>query len=168
MAVETKTEATPKKTAKEIQKMSHLELMDYARELGISNVAGMTHRELLFETGGSPEGTAIYDRKKFYDPDDIRDERAANRQVPGRTIYWEKDREAVEKIIAKQPWAFNNYDLTDPTRPIKFIFKREKNVTCNRGHKLQMPSGKDRVVCPVCREEKVENQVIYIDPDKEV
>ena len=161
-------ETMPEKSSKELQKMSYMQLVQYAHNLGLSNVAGMTHRELLFELGGSPEGTAVYDMKKYYDPEDIREERTANRQVPGRTIFWEKDRDAVEKIKAKNPWAFNNYDLTDPTKPIKFIFKRTKEVECNKGHKMPLPKETDRVVCRECKKKDVESQVIYIDPDKEI
>ena len=148
--------------------MSYMELMEEAHRVGMKGAAGLTKRELLFELGGSPEGTAVYDRKLFYDPEDIREMRDKNQQVPGRTIYWEEDREAVEKIIGKNPWAFNNYDLTDTRNPIKYIFKRPKNgiVTCYNGHEMKMPEGIDRVVCLECRENKVEKQIIYIDPDK--
>lgn len=157
-----------KKKPKELQKMSYMQLVQYAHRIGLSNVAGMTHRELLFELGGSPEGTAVYDRKHFYDPEDIRTERDANRQVPGRTIFWEKDREAVEKIIGRNQWAFNNYDLTDPNKPIKFIFKRMKNVTCNQGHEMVLPKDTDRVVCMECKRAGKESQVIYVNPDEEI
>jgi hypothetical protein len=179
------------KPKKELRNMSYMELVKKAREMGMKNVSGLTKRELLFELGGSPEGTAIYDMRLYYDDEDVRIAKEDRKQVPGRTIYNEADHDAIEKIKGQNPWAFNNYDLTDKRNKIKYIFKRPKvigsyigdvnkdkgmqtavnidygEVTCFCGATLRMAVDEkvdtERAVCAECG-----RQVIYINPDAEL
>ena len=116
------------KPEKRLDNMSYMELLEEARKIGIKNASQYSKRELLFELGGSPEGTVVYDRRLYHDPEDIRMAADKNKQVPGRTIYSEEQAEAVEKILAQNPDAFNDYDLTDSRNNTKFIFERPKIV----------------------------------------
>jgi len=175
------------KPDKKYADMSYMELLEEARKVGLKNASQYSKRELIFELGGSGDGMAVYDRKLYYNPEDIREAAAKNRQIPGRTIFPEEMREDVEKIIAQNPDAFNDYDLGDTRNRTKFIFKRpkivgKKEIDINRttkkkvfknyglvkcfcGKEIQMVFTEDdvntaRAVCECGK------QVIFIDPDK--
>lgn len=177
------------KPEKRLDNMSYMELLEEARKIGIKNASQYSKRELLFELGGSPEGTVVYDRRLYHDPEDIRMAADKNKQVPGRTIYSEEQAEAVEKILAQNPDAFNDYDLTDKRNNTKYIFKRPKMVgrvvkdentitkkkiyknyamvECFCGAEIPMHFIDDdvdtaRAVCGCGK------QVIFIDPDREL
>ena len=91
--VETKPKETKETTEKELKKMSYIELIEKAKEIGIKNPAQYTKKDLLFELGGGPEGVATYDMRDYYEKEDIAEAKENKMQLPGRTTFWEKDRE---------------------------------------------------------------------------
>lgn len=145
---------------KDYRNLTYNQLLKIAEEQGIKGAMSLTKDQLIVELGGAPPGAVVYDRAQGYNYDEIKRMKDERQQIPGKTIFWEADEEAVFKIIGKNPWAFNNYDMTDPKSPIKFIFSRRG--TCYCGEKVSMKEGEVRKKCTCGK------WIMYIDPDGEV
>jgi hypothetical protein len=116
--------------------LTRKELLELAREKGIDG-ASMTRSQLLLEVGLEDSDALIYDRATDVDAKRMEMIMAKQEQVPGKTKYYKKDEDEIYKILDKNPWAFNNYDFTNPNNQIVHVFDKKIKCRCGANFKIR-------------------------------
>jgi len=181
MAVEDKRIEAPEVEQKDLRKMNYRQLQDIAKEYNVPGWHLMNEKQLRQAIGVAPEGALVYDRSLGMKDEEMRAIREQQGPIPGKTIYFEKDRAKLDKIWARDPLAFNHVDMTDPYRQVVYHFTRKVECVCGTKFKIQREwyelrrEGREVVkvkktqekgivekYCPKCGKKH-----IYLDPDVE-
>ena len=167
-----------------LSKMNYRELQELAKAYSIPEFYLMNEKQLRTALGATPDGAVVYDRAAGMKDEQLRAIRESRSAVPGKTIYFKKDQDKLDKIWARDPLAFNGVDMTDPHRQVVYHFDRKVKCACgdSRGKFLiqrewyeNRREGQELIkvkriqkegivekYCPHCGRKH-----IYLDPDKE-
>jgi hypothetical protein len=126
----------------DIKDKSFTELQEMAKERDIRGWYSMNKQKLIIALGylTDPE-KEVHDRTIGVSDRELAEIEKKRNQMPGKTIYWKKDKELVMEIINRNPFAFNDYDLTDARAPVIHHFEtsnKNRKVNCICGEKFKI------------------------------
>jgi hypothetical protein len=119
------------------------ELQDKAKAMNIAGWHSMNKAQLIIATAENREDSEVYvyDRTEKLSEADMKEIKEQRSQTPSKTIMWKKDQDLVMEIINRNPYAFNNTNLTDQRARIQHHFQtsnKSRKVLCFCGEKFKI------------------------------